>query len=85
MRVHEVERLAKDFAVGSDQGVHAHGEGVGVFLGDGAGLAIRVDLNQFARAQTIVGDFFGVAGDGLELDAQLAQQFRPTRRGRGQN
>jgi len=85
MGVHQIGGFAKGLAFQGDQGVHAHGDGVGKFFGHGAGLFVGVDLGELAGAEGFVREFGGVAGNDAKFEAQLLQQFRPPRRGRGQN
>jgi len=72
----EVGRFAEKGGFEGDEGVGAEDEGVGEFFGDGAGLAIGVELGNFRGGQLFGMNFRGVAGNDGEGEAEGAQQFR---------
>ena len=50
-------------------------ERVGNFLGNGARLAVRVELADFERREMFVGDFFRFAGQDAEFDLEQFEKF----------
>lgn len=61
--------------------IRAEDEGVRVFLGHRPRFAISIDLRGFADAELIVMDFCHRARNNFEIERQLAQQLRASRRG----
>ena len=84
-RVGKSARLAENFIIQKNQRVGGENERIGNLFGDHARLAMRVELADFERRKMFMGDFVSMAGQHLEFHRQQFEQFRATRRGRGQN
>ncbi len=82
-RFGESARLAENFIVQKNQRVGGEHERIGNFFGNGARLAMRVELANFQRRKMFVGDFISVTGQHLKFHRQQFKQFRAARRGRG--
>ena len=74
-RVGRVARLAEDFTVQKDQRVGGEHEGVGNFFGDGARLAVGIELADFERREVFVRDLVGFAGQDAEFDLEQFEKF----------
>lgn len=68
-----------------DERVGAEHQCIGKFFGNGARLAVGVELGDFAGGELIVVNFGGVAGHDREVHPELAQQFRAARRSGSQD
>ena len=53
LRLGQIARLAKNFAIQKNQRVRAQHERIGNFFGDGARLAMGVELAKFQRRQVV--------------------------------
>ena len=84
-RLGEVARLAKNFAAEKHQRVCAQHQRVPIFPGNGARLAMRVELAKLVRGKLVVENFRRITGDDREIREQLRQQFSAAGRGGGQD
>ena len=77
--------LAHDFAGEKHQRVRAEHERVGIFFCHRARLATGIELANFKRRKLLIQNLRRVAGNDSKIQFQLPQQFRASRRGRGEN
>jgi hypothetical protein len=67
--------FTKEVVIDTDEGISAEDLMVRVLFGDGAGLAIGVELAEFVRAEVVIKHLGQRAGDGFEVEAHMAQEF----------
>jgi hypothetical protein len=68
-------RFAEEQLIEADEGIGAEDEMVGVLFGDVAGFAIGIELAEFVGAEVIMMHFGKGAGDDLEIEAEVVQEF----------
>jgi hypothetical protein len=73
LRLSQISRLAQGFIFKKDQRVRAQHERIGNFFGDGARLAMRVELANFQRRQMFMRHFHGIARQDFKFHLQLLQ------------
>ncbi len=81
----ECGRFAKKRRVEAYQGIRAEDQCIRIFLCDRARFSVSINLRGFPDAQLIVMNFRHCAGNNFEIERQLTQQLRATRRSRGEN
>jgi hypothetical protein len=76
----EAGRLAKQSHIKTNQSVRAEDERIGIFFGNRTRFSIRVDLRGFANAELIMVNLRHRARNDFEIERQLSEQLRASRR-----